>query len=148
MEIELGDQIEDLISHNLFVLCGVEIVSQGHFVPRHLTPEIEQRMAYFARIELYRANNEILCRPPVARKIEVARFVGEDKYAGHEMNRTPSNGYVKQPSAEKGGDEKIIPFDDALRRLVNTPPKPKRRSSADGAPEAAKPTKAKRSKPR
>ena len=40
-----------------------------------------------------------------------------------------------------------VPFDEALRRLVNTPPKPKK-SSAGGGAERAKPSKAKHMKPR
>lgn len=40
--------------------------------------------------------------------------------------------YVKQHC-----EEEAVPYDDALRRLVATPPKPRKRSSQDGAPGEA-----------
>lgn len=47
---------------------------------------------------------------------------------------------------DKPKPKKPIPFDDALKRIVNAPPKPKK-SSGDGG-QSKKPGKAKHRKPR
>ncbi len=84
-------------------------------------------MADYARIECDGANDEILASPRFPVEAEATSFIAKYVEAWHMISRRKVKGEGGNTS-ERGKDCQPVPFDEALRRLVNTPPKPKKKS--------------------
>jgi hypothetical protein len=86
-EVDALQHSEHCVAESLGVLCGVKGRVERHTAPGEVTPQLQELLSHGRVDERHGPEDEVLARPLIWGKVEVAGFVGEDVDPPHAVER-------------------------------------------------------------